>query len=221
MKGQPTRSRGPQTRMHPSDPFTMRWHQWTSLIAASVLLVSLSVGGSGCVRAHAKSVAETPLEVPAPPPRIVEATDPDMPQPVPLPGEPARNPPSRVRQPAPPRVEAPRPAPEPPKAEPPPVEAAKPAEEQPKPAPPPATLQTTPTQREVEVERRVRAMLTQASNDLSHINYQALNADAKTQYDTAKGFVRQAEDALRAKNLNFASNLADKAATLAAQLSGR
>ena len=48
-----------------------------------------------------------------------------------------------------------------------------------------------------------------------------LNADAQTQYDTAKRFIRQAEDALRAKNLVFAKNLADKAAALAAQLAGR
>jgi hypothetical protein len=116
----------------------------------------------------------------------------------------------------------PRPAAEPPKPEPPPVETAKTPEEPVKPAPPPATLQTTPTQRELEVERRVRTMLTQATNDLNRTNYQALNADGRTQYDAAKGFVRQAEDALKAKNLPFASNLADKAAVLAAQLvSGR
>jgi hypothetical protein len=218
MIGEKTATRSAQTRTESADPLTSRRYRSTSVLF--VFALSLSVTGSACIRAHAKTVAETPLEVPAPPPRIVEASDPDMPQPVSLPGEPARNAPSRVRQ-SPPRVEAPRPAPEPPRPEPAPVEAAKPPEEQPKPAQPPATLQTTPTQREVEVERRVRAMLTQATNDLSHINYQALNADARTQYDTAKGFVRQAEDALRAKNLNFASNLADKAATLATQLSGR
>lgn len=188
------------------------------IFATSVL--GLLGGTSGCLRAHAKTVAEPPpLDIPAPPPRIVEANDPEMPQPVGLPGEPAHNTPARPR-PAPPRAEAPRPA-EPPKpAETPPVEAAKPPEEPPKSAPTP-TLQTAPTQREIEVERRVRTQLTQAGNDLGRINYQALNADARTQYDTVKGFIRQAEEALRAKNLNFASSLADKAAALAAQLAGR
>jgi len=38
------------------------------------------------------------------------------------------------------------------------------------------------------------------------------------QYDTAKRFIQQAEDALKAKNFVFAEQLADKAATLAAAL---
>jgi hypothetical protein len=193
----------------------------TSALSVAVAALASTLSLSGCVRAHAKTVAELPpLDMPAPPPRVVEASDPEMPQPVGLPGEPARDTPARPRPATPTRVEAPRPADQPVKTDTPPVEAAKPAEE-PKPAPPPATLQTTPTEREVEVERRVRTMVAQASNDLNHINYQALNADARTQYDAAKGFIRQAEEALRAKNLNFASSLAEKAAALAAQLGGR
>ncbi|HEY7170057.1 MAG TPA: hypothetical protein VH417_04370 [Vicinamibacterales bacterium] len=186
-----------------------------------VLLAAL--GAPACIRAHAKTIAEMPLDMPKPPPRVVETSDPETPPPVPLPGEPVRSNPARVRPPAP-RAEAPRPPadqPKPPEATAPPADVVKAPEEPPKPAAPPATLQTAPTQREVEVERRVRTMLTQATTDLNRINYQALNADGRTQYDTAKGFVRQAEDALRAKNLPFASNLADKAAALAAQLGGR
>jgi uncharacterized protein (DUF885 family) len=57
-----------------------------------------------------------------------------------------------------------------------------------------------------------------ASADLKRIDYRALNANARTQYDTAKRFIQQAEDAVRMKNLPFAKNLADKAAALAAQL---
>jgi len=187
---------------------------------AVVLLAALEA--PACIRAHAKTNAEMPLDMPKPPPRVVEANDPETPQPVPLPGEPVRSNPGRVRPPAP-RAEVPRaPADQQPKPpEPPPADVVKVPEEAPKPAPPPATLQTASSQREVEVERRVRTMLTQATNDLSRINYQALSADGRTQYDTAKGFVRQAEEALRAKNLPFASNLADKAAALAGQLGGR
>jgi hypothetical protein len=187
---------------------------------ACVLLAAFEA--PGCIRAHAKTIAEMPLEMPKPPARVVETSDPETPPPVPLPGEPVRSNPARVRPPAP-RAEVPRPPtdqPKPPEAAP-PADVVKAPEEPPKPATPPATLQTTPTQREVEVERRVRTMLTQATNDLNRINYQALNADGRTQYDAVKGFVRQAEDALRAKNLPFASNLADKAAALAAQLGGR
>jgi hypothetical protein len=63
--------------------------------------------------------------------------------------------------------------------------------------------------------------LTQASGGLNRINYQALNSDARTQYDTAKRFVAQAEEALRAKNLVFANNLAEKAVQLSVQLVSR
>ena len=48
-----------------------------------------------------------------------------------------------------------------------------------------------------------------------------MNADARTQYDTAKRWVRQADEAIRAKNLVFAKSIAEKAATIAAQLAGR
>ena len=41
------------------------------------------------------------------------------------------------------------------------------------------------------------------------------------EYDQARRFISQAEDALVKKNLVFAKNLADKASTLAAQLAGR
>ena len=61
--------------------------------------------------------------------------------------------------------------------------------------------------------------MTRASADLNRIDYRALNNDARTQYDTAKRFIQQAEDAIRMKNLPFAKNLADKAAVLATQLS--
>ena len=71
------------------------------------------------------------------------------------------------------------------------------------------------------MERGIRSALQRATADLNRIDYRTLNADARTQYDTAKRFVRQAGDAMRTKNLVFAKNLADKAATLAAQLAGR
>lgn len=71
------------------------------------------------------------------------------------------------------------------------------------------------------MERQIRATVQRANADLNRIDYRALNKDARIQYDTAKRFIRQADDAIRAKNLLFAKNLAEKAATLAAQLSSR
>jgi len=186
-------------------------------------LLLVSVLATGCVRTAAKTTPDAPpLDMPAPPPREVEPSEPEAPQPVPLVSEPARNAQPRARpaprEPAAPRAaDAPKPA-EPPKVEPPVVEAPKPPEE---PARPPSTLQTTPATLEGDVERGIRASLTRANADLNRIDYRMLNADAKTQYDTAKRFIRQADDAIRTKNLVFAKNLADKAAALAAQLGGK
>ena len=156
--------------------------------------------------------------MPPPPPRDVEPSEVvEAPPPVPLATEPARNTPAR------PRPAPPAPRPEPPKVEPPkpeatPVEPPKAAEE---PARPPTTLQTTPATAEGEVERGIRASLQHASSDLNRVDYRALNRDARNQYDTAKRFVAQADAAIRTKNLVFAKNLAEKAATIAAQLAGR
>lgn len=177
---------------------------------------------SGCLRAHARTQPDVPLAMPAPPPRVVEVSDPELPPIVSLPEEPVRDALPRPRPTPPPQRSDARP-PEAPRPDP-PGDASKPAEDVLKPPAPPTlqtTLQTTPVQQEGEAERRIRTLLTQTTTDLNRINTQALNADARTQFDTARRFVSQAEDALRAKNLVFARNLADKASVLAAQLAGR
>jgi hypothetical protein len=69
-----------------------------------------------------------------------------------------------------------------------------------------------------EMDRRVSDQLSQAKKDLDRIDYRALSADGKSQYDTAKRFIEQAGQALREKNLVFAAKLAEKAAGLAAGL---
>ncbi len=176
------------------------------------LLIAVPIALTGCTHASAKTTPEMPgLEMPAPPPRDAEPNEVETPAPAPPVVEPARTAPARPR---PPVREPARP--ETPKVEPPAVEMPKPADDSPKP-----TLQTTPAMAEGEVERGIRASLSRANADLNRIDYRGLNADARTQYDTAKRFVRQADEAMRAKNLVFAKNLAEKAATLAAQLAGR
>jgi hypothetical protein len=170
---------------------------------------------SGCMRAQARTTPTPtptprpppPLDMPAPPPRVVEPSDTSASQPVPLVEEPARNTPPRALQavPGPPKAEPAKPDPQ--KVGP-PVEALRPAEESPK-VQLPTTLQTTPAGTEGQVERKIRGLLLHATNDLNRIDYRTLNADARTQYDTAKRFVSQAEEALREKNLLFADNLAD------------
>lgn len=184
---------------------------------AIALVVMYGMLASACFGARAQTVAAQPLDMPVPPPRVVEVSQPDVPPPVSLPEEPARTAPSSVVTSPPRGNDVARPA-EPPRAEP-VIEAAKPLEDASK--PPATTLQTTPAQREGELERRIRTLLVQAAGGLGRINYQALNNDGRTQYETAKRFISQAEDAVRGKNLVFAYNLADKAAALAGQLSAR
>jgi hypothetical protein len=182
---------------------------------------ALPMTSTACARPKAKAIAELPpLEMPPAPPRDIEANESEPPPPVPLPTEPARNAPPRPRPAAP--VREPRAnetaRPEAPRPEATTETEAPKAEEPPKPA---TTLQTTPPEAEGEVERNIRSTMLKATNDLSRIDYRVLNKDARTQYDTAKSLIKQAETAVQSKNLVFAKSVADKAAALAAQLGGK
>src|SRR4051812_29651302 len=194
-----------------------RWTVLLRLPRGMGVIVALAAMAAGCTHAQAKATLEMPpLEMPAPPPRDVQPIEVEAPAPLPLVPEPARNPPARLRPPAPAARPEP-PKPEPPKTEPPPAEPPK-AEEPPKPL---TTLQTTPATAENEVERVIRASIQRANTDLNRVDYRALNTDARTQYDSAKRFVQQADEAIRTKNLVLAKTVAEKAATIAAQLAGR
>jgi outer membrane biosynthesis protein TonB len=189
-------------------------------VTAVLLLLLPAATAGGCVRAKAKTVPDVPvaLDVPTPPPRDVEPSEQEPPPIIPLPQEPAHNAPARSRP------SAPQPRPqeqqrsEPPKPEP------APEAETPRPEEPPRTtplLQTSQSQNEAQAERDIKATLTRAATDLNRIDYRILNSDARTQYDTAKSFIDQAEKAVRARNLVFAKTLADKAALIATQLGGK
>jgi hypothetical protein len=189
------------------------------LHALAVCLIGVLLLSAGaCARAKAKTMpdAPPPLDVPAPPPRDIETSETEPPPLIPLPQEPARNAPPRTRPATPPS----RPAetrPEQPKPETPAeTEAPKPEE-----TPRAPMLQTAPSEAEAELERTIRTTLTRASNDLNRVDYRVLNPEARTQYDTAKNFIDQAEKAVRAKNLVFAKTLAEKAAVIATQLYGK
>jgi len=159
-------------------------------------IVLMAPLAAACTHAQAKTTPEMPpLEMPVPPPREVQPTEVEAPPPLPLVSEPAHNPPARLRPAPPARTH------EPPK--------------------PLTTLQTTPAAAEVEVERGIRASIQRANSDLNRIDYRTLNADARTQYDTAKRFLQQAEENIRSKNLVFAKTMAEKAAALAVQLAPR
>jgi hypothetical protein len=188
-------------------------------LAAAVAWTVLAGSASGCAMLHARARSLGPaLDVPPPPARVVPIESQPIvvapptvddvpsraPEPIP-PTTPVPPPPRADREPAPPtRTEVPADAG---------AGAATPA---PAPATPPPALQTTanPT----EAEQRTRAALENAKRDLGRIDLRRLNSEARSQYEIARRFVQQAEEALKARNPVFAEQLADKAATLAALL---
>jgi hypothetical protein len=175
------------------------------------LVCGLTAAGlaSGCAKAQATAPPAMPtLAPPDVPPRIVAEYQPDPPLPAePVTAEAVTPPPRPVRPPRrePTRIDAPVEEPQGP-----PVAAA-PA------VPPPALVLQTPGS-SAKVDQSVRQLLARAARDLSRLDYRVLDADRRTQYDTAQGFMQQAEDALKARNVMFAGKLADKAATMAAAL---
>jgi hypothetical protein len=191
----------------------------SSRIGRFVCALGLAGTMAGCATLGAGSPSGLPpLDTPEPPPRAV----------TPLPSEPADTGPTPVIVPAAPSpARVPRPAPSKPASDKPDVPAmpgsvpaaessARPSAED---AARGASLQTTT--HPDEAERRVRELMTRASRDLGQVDPRRLSVGERTQYDAALRFVAQAEEALKARNLRFAEQLADKAAELAAGLRER
>jgi outer membrane biosynthesis protein TonB len=185
-----------------------RQHRSARAHAAAVLVVCAAAFTTACAKPKAQVIPEVPMEIPAPPPRVVETDEPQPTPPVGLVAEPVRPEPERPRPPVrtEPR-EAARPEPPPPHAD----DSRRTA----------SPVQTTPVERVGEVEQQVRALVGKAARDLAKVDYRLLDRDARTQYDTAKRFIDQAEEAIRNQNFVLAGTLADKAATLADQLGRR
>jgi hypothetical protein len=89
--------------------------------------------------------------------------------------------------------------------------------ERPATPPPSLTLKPAPGAQST-TEASIRDLLGRANRDLGRVSYTSLTGDGKAQFDTARRFIQQGEDALRAGNLVFAGKVADKAATIANSL---
>lgn len=173
-----------------------------------VLGFGICLAASGCAKAQAKNAPDgPPLQVPSPPARVLapveEPVNAEVPPPEPA--APAAAAPPRT---APPRTAQPRRPEQPAPAA---------AETAPPPATPPRELRATSP----ATEKDVRDTLARVNTDLSRVDYRRLSADARSQYDQAKRFTQQAEQALKDRNVVFAATLADKAEALAAQLVAR
>ena len=174
-----------------------------------LILGAVLLGAAGCAKAKAATVPDgPPLSVPQPPERVLAPVEAPAPVAVAAP----------VPEPPPVAVPAPRTPPRP---------APREAEQRPQPAPPAATPAEGPRDlrpaaaNNAATERAVRDVLVRANRDLSRIDYGKLSTDGRAQYEQSKRFSQQAEQALKERNLVFAATLADKAATLAAELLGR
>jgi hypothetical protein len=182
-------------------------------------VVALTLGvtvmlGAACSKKRVVTVGDgAPLAMTAAPPRVLAPVE-----------EPLEATPAVVEVPA---VPAPRTVAPPPVRRPQVPSAPAETEVRPEPGPPapvqpdPAReLRAAPSTADAAAERQVRDLLVRATRLLSRVDYRRLSAEGRSQYDQAKRFSDQAEAALRDRNFPFASTLADKAATLAAQLGG-
>jgi outer membrane biosynthesis protein TonB len=182
----------------------------SALVFVCVLFVAALSGA--CAKAQAESVPDgPPLQMPLPPEHVLIPVEPPSetaaaPEPEPPPPPTAEAPRTPAARPTP----APKPQPTVPTA------AAPPAQ-----TPPVEPRELTAPSQASANERNVRDLLARASRDLGRVDYSRLSSDRRSQYEQSKRFSEQAEQALKDRNLIFAATLADKAATLAAELLGQ
>jgi len=163
------------------------------------------------------------MNVPAPPPRVLEPPAELDPEPVgDLPSPPTTAPttsrPNRQREKnnntaeAKPEV---KPEAKPAEVTPPPPEPAAP------PAAPPAQLRTPQTADPSGAAKTVQATIDRARASLNSINFTAQSDERKKAYNDVKRFINQAEDAMKQGNFVFGQAVAAKAETLARELAGK
>jgi hypothetical protein len=188
----------------------------TKQLLAVPLLGWLAVASACATHAKAKAPVERPnLDVPPPPPRVVEAAPVPESAPDPVPDLPP--PPAPAR----PRPAQPRPQPAEPKPEAKPEQAPPESATQAPPANQMPQLRTPQTADGTEAEKTVRTTIDRARNVLNTVNFNPLSNERKKAYNDAKAFIQQAEDAAKQGNYVFAQSLANKAETLATELAGK
>lgn len=185
------------------------------------VILALLVSSSACLTTKAPMVKREPLVVPPAPPRVI----------APLPEPEDESVTGGEREPVPqlprqsrtaPRESTARPEPKPPQqGTPAPVEAEKPAPVPPPPVAPAPELRTVDTPDAAKATRQIRDVMEQAGRTLAQIDYGRLPKASQLQYDMAKRFIEQSDEALKAKNFTAAQLMAEKAATIAKELSGR
>ncbi len=215
--GLPLTDRGPLARCPDLAHDTGQVSRFSAEFASRAAALVLAACVVACApKVHPQARVEPPpaLTVPVPPPRLVV---PPQPESAPPP-EDETEPPATSR-PRPPRLPS-RPEgtrPEPARQE--------PAPDQSKSAQPEATPAAAPSPdlqpADATGAAAIRQQMSSASQALAKVNYATLSPDMRAQYDTASRFLALADQALKERNLLFASTLADKAGAIASLLTGR
>jgi hypothetical protein len=183
---------------------------------AATLVLLTALHGVGCAKKKPEAVLDGPaLAMPLPPPRVFAPVEEPIVTPPPAPEVVATEPPKPPQRP-PARRPAPAPAAEAAKPEP---EPAAPVVASPAPPEPGRELRPAAAA-DASAERQARDLLQRAKNDLARVTYARLSNEGRSQYDQAKRFAEQADQAIKERNFVFAATLAEKAATLASQLGG-
>jgi hypothetical protein len=181
-----------------------------------LLLALLPAAACTAARAHVAPEEHPALVVPPVPPRVIEPLPVDPPPLDPvndLPSAPPNPPRPRPQNREPTRAADPKTETKPPET--PPADPTAPVA--PLPVPP---LRTSGTPDGPEATQQIRDTIERAWKLLGKVDYQALKADSRQNYDNAKSFIKQAEDALKANNLEGAKSLANRAETIAKLLFG-
>jgi hypothetical protein len=164
-----------------------------------------------CASTPGRSAATVPLEIPEPPPRVamdpVPAVIAETPS---VPERPPATPASQTAKPAPPPPASTTAAPAP--AAPPPTVA---TAEPPKTTTPPPELRPAGPAGRTPTAAQVRDRVSRARQKLALIDRRQLSAGKKTDYDSARRFLSQAEGAVNANNLLLAESSVEKVETLA------
>jgi hypothetical protein len=205
--------------LHGVTPVTRTRLETLARLGACALCIVHLAFAAACAKAKAAELVPDgpPLTMTAPPPRVITPVEEVAVAPPPAPPPtPDREPvTAATTKPSSPRQQRPADSkPDPPPAvatQPPP--AAAPAE--------PLEVRSVPSAAAAAEDKKVREVIDRAQRDLKRVNEGKLSAEGKVQLAQAKRDVDQAEEVLKTKSFVYAMALAERAATLAAELAGR
>ena len=179
------------------------------------LTVLMGAASAACASATAKAAPDRPpLEVPAPPARVVEPSPqperpiepaPDLPPPQPTNARPPRQPPRETAKPDP-------------KQETPTTAEASPA---PPPVAPAPQLRQPGAADPSEAAKQVQALIDHASKALESVNTKGFTKAKRAVYENARGLLLQAQEALKKSDFDNAKKLAEKVESTARELGAR